>query len=222
MAGVKEGLTTCLLERRWLSEDTFEADLERPPGFRFSPGQGIMLSRDGIEREYSLISGPEEARLSVCIQVVQKGLFSPLLASLPTGSSLSLTGPHGYFTLQPGNRPPVLVATGTGIAPFVSMVHAGARSFTMLHGAAGPRALYYRSIVQPAAAEYVGCLSRETSVEPHPLWEYPGRVTDFLEDRLPAGAFDFYLCGRREMVRDVMRLVDDRFAGSRVFFEIFF
>ena len=44
------------------------------------------------------------------------------------------TGPHGYFTFRDFRLKPVFVATGTGIAPFVSMVRAGAKGFIVLHG----------------------------------------------------------------------------------------
>ncbi len=109
-----------LLARSRLSDDTYQVDLDRPAGFEFAPGQGIRLSRNGLQREYTLVNGPADDRLSLCVQVVQKGPFSPLLARLDIGSKLSFSGPHGYFTFQ-SSQPAVFVATGTGIAPFVSM-----------------------------------------------------------------------------------------------------
>jgi ferredoxin-NADP reductase len=214
--------TTRLLSRSWLSADTLEIDLERPPGFSFVPGQGIRLFRGQLIREYSLICGPDDDQLSLCVQVVQKGPFSPMLAELKIGSSLSFSGPHGYFTFQPGAFPPLFVATGTGVAPFVSMVRAGISGFTFLQGAATQQNLYYRQMFQSAAATYVACVSRNAVGGSRIAWKYNGRVTDYLRDVLPIGAYDFYLCGRREMVRDAVSSVDARFPGSRVFFEIFF
>lgn len=224
MAGVTEVryFTTRLRSRSLLSADTLELDLDRPQGFSFIAGQGIRLSRDGLIREYTPISGPGDDRLALCVQVVRKGPFSPLLAELEIGSNLSFSGPHGYFTFQRGPLPPVFVATGTGIAPFVSMVRAGVSGFTLLHGAGTLQDLHYRRVLQPAAAEYFGCVSREPEGSASPSWIFNGRVTDFLRRRLPAGEFDFYLCGRREMIREAVGIVDERFPGSRIFFEVFF
>lgn len=211
-----------LLSRTWLSNDTFQVEIERPAGFRFDPGQGIRLSLGALQREYTLVSGPDDERLALCIQRLPRGVLSPALAVMNIGSSFSLSGPHGYFTFQGSQAPSLFVATGTGIAPFVSMARAGVRGFTLLHGAATEADLHYRSVVQAAAGLYVGCLSRGATAEPARKWKFSGRVTGYLKDRLSPGVFDFYLCGRREMVRDVVSIVDDRFAGSRVFFEIFF
>jgi benzoate/toluate 1,2-dioxygenase reductase component len=212
---------TRLLSRSWLSNDTFEIELERPPGFRFDPGQGIRVSHSALEREYSMVCGPEDERLALCVQRVPGGALSPALASMEVGSSLAFSGPHGYFTLQSASLHSLFVATGTGIAPFVSMVRAGARGFALLQGAATQADLHYRPIVQAAAGRYVGCLSRESPCQSPAPWMFPGRVTDFLRDRMPPGIFDFYVCGKREMVRDVVSIADERFPDSRVFFEIF-
>jgi benzoate/toluate 1,2-dioxygenase reductase component len=46
-------------------------------------------------------------------------------------------------------------------------------------------------------------------------------VTDWVRTRLAPGSYDFYLCGRREMVRDVTGLVDESYTGSRVYSEVF-
>jgi ferredoxin-NADP reductase len=47
-------------------------------------------------------------------------------------------------------------------------------------------------------------------------------VSEYVKSHLPARAYDFYLCGNENMVRDVTYLVDERFPGSRVYTEIFF
>jgi benzoate/toluate 1,2-dioxygenase reductase subunit len=44
----------------------------------------------------------------------------------------------------------------------------------------------------------------------------------FLEKNLIPGRYDFYLCGRREMIRDVTFLVDEKFPGALVFTETFY
>jgi len=209
-------------ERVQLSSDAVQLDLQRPEGFSFLAGQGIRISIDGLEREYSLVCGPDDGSLSICVKVIEKGALSSLLARLKIGASVSFSGPHGCFTFQSRQHLPVFVATGTGIAPFVAMARAGIRGFTLLHGAPTADRLYYRELTQPVAGKYVGCITRENSIHGIESWKYRGRVSDFLGREFADGVYDFYVCGGREMVRKVLGTVDERFPGSRVFFEIFF
>jgi hypothetical protein len=66
---------------------------------------------------------------------------------------------------------------------------------------------------------YVTCLSAETQLPPG---SFRGRVTGYLKKNLPMEIYDFYLCGRSEMIRDAIALIDDRFKGSLVYTEIFY
>ena len=211
--------TTELLERIWLSENTFEIKLNRPPEFEFEPGQRIRLIHENIERDYSLISAPQDTKLELCIRRIEGGAYTPVLADTRIGERLSFSGPHGYFLFYPSERPAVLVATGTGIAPFCAMVRSGLKDFTLLHGISTPDEKYYTALIRGRAKRYVVCLSTGTQLPPEC---FRGRVTDYLKHELPAGAYDFYLCGRSEMIRDAMTIIDDGFKGSLVYTEIFY
>ena len=200
----------------WLSRKVFSIRMERPPGFEFSPGQSIRLDHDGVERDYSLASGPADPHLTLCVRLVTGGMLSPRLGALSPGNLLRFTGPHGYFLFQGDDRQPVFVATGTGVAPFLSMVRSGVRGFTLLHGVRDVVDLYYRDVVRPLAQRYVPCLSAGTGEGC-----YHGRVTSWAAENLAPGPYDFYLCGNRSMIRDFTLLVDDRFVGSRVCTEVF-
>ncbi len=208
-----------LLKRRWLSKKTFEIFLSLPPAFTFKPGQRISLSLDGYERDYSIVSAPKESELTLCIRKVAGGRLSALLSVADTGTSLSVNGPYGYFTYKPSPRPAVFVATGTGIAPFCSMARSGISGFTILHGVRLPDDLYYASLFQQSAKNYIPCLSEAKKL---PADSFQGNVTQYLEQHLEPNAYDFYLCGGREMVRDVTLLIDERFPGSLVYTELFY
>ena len=214
-------LQSRLISRTWLSRDTFQLDLDRPAGFHFEPGQGIRFRYDEIEREYSLTSSPADDFLSLCVRKIAGGRFSPRLAEAEIGSVLVFSGPHGFFVFRPSDRPAVFVATGTGIAPFVSMVRSGVSDFLLVHGAPAHADLHFRPLMEPAARIYVGCASREQPERSSSPACRAGRVTDYVENDLPEGLYDFYLCGRRDMVRDVVGVVDERFNGSVVYSEIF-
>lgn len=208
-----------LLSRHVLSDTTVELELEMPAALAFKPGQCIRLRHHGIERDYSIVSAPREETLIICVRLVPGGALTEFLRWAEIGTRLEFTAPHGNFIFRSSHRRAVWIATGTGIAPFVSMGRAGARDFILLHGVRRIEDLYYEGFFRQTAREYVPCLSRpvdSTGVS------FGGRVTRYVESTLPPGEYDFYLCGNREMVRDVTFLVDDRFPGSRVFAEIFY
>jgi benzoate/toluate 1,2-dioxygenase reductase subunit len=211
-----------LQETCWLSSNTFELRLARPDGFVFRAGQHVRLQSQGLERDYSLTSGPEEAPLALLIRHVPGGALTPFLASLEPGAEIAFSGPRGHFAFRPSDQPSVFVATGTGIAPFSAMVRSGVRDFLLLHGVREPEDLAYEDLFRSAAGEVVPCLTGCGPGPPQRREAFSGRVTDYLEAKLPRRAYDFYLCGREEMIRDVTLLVDEAFPGSRVYAEIFF
>ena len=208
-----------LLARQKLSEHTFEICLSRPRAFEFTAGQRIRLSLSGLERDYSLVNAPDDTTLRICVRQIKAGRLSSSLAALAIGSRLQISGPEGYFTFKPSNRTPLFVATGTGIAPFAAMARSGVTGFILLHGVRSSGELYYRSLLSTAAQTYVPCLSRNRSGGEGC---FNGRVTAFLERHIDPGSYDIYVCGRREMIRDVTWLIDDHFPESLVYTEMFF
>lgn len=208
-----------LIQRNWLSKRAFEIVLERPADFDFQPGQRIQVFHKDIERDYSLVSAPSDRHLSLCIRNIEGGAMSSFLSSIEIGSKLTFSGPFGYFIYQSVKRKPVFVATGTGIAPFCCMLRSGIGDVTLLHGVRNPEELYYASEIQKSAGLYVACLSEAAN---HHVDYFPGRVSDYLREKLPRDIYDFYLCGGGEMIRDVTLLVDERFAGSYIYTEPFY
>lgn len=213
---------TELLDRRWHTERVFEIELTRPESFQFSPGQRIRFIHDLVDRDYSLISTPTDATLALCVFKVESGLFSPTLASAQKGTIFPFTGPHGYFTYLPSSRPAIFVATGNGIAPFLSILRSGTTGITLLHGVRTSTDLYYQEFLRSTAGLYVPCLSTGPGPKLEPSDSFFGKVTDYLSEQLSPGTYDFYLCGRQEMIRDVTLLVDEKFPGSLVYAETFF
>ncbi len=204
--------TVSVLERRALSEAVFELQLSRPSGFAFTAGQWLRLSYRGTTRSYSMVSGPDEPFLTLCIEHVPGGGLSPALASIDVGTRVGIDGPHGYFTFLESSWRSFFVATGTGIAPFASMARSGVQGFTLLHGSREREQFYYASLFRNHPCTYIPCLSSGEA----PEGGFSGRVTHWLEQHLAPGAYAFYLCGHHEMIREATLLVDERFPGSVV------
>jgi ferredoxin-NADP reductase len=213
--------STELLSRKWLSPKVFEIELRRPERLHFKPGQTLCFIYRSEERYYSFVSSPDDPTIVLCVRYVETGFFSPILASAGIGTSFDFTGPHGYFIFTPSPRAPIFIATGTGVAPFVSMAGAGVKDYTLLHGVSDVPDLYYKNRLAASAKKHVPCLSASTETLAPDAY-FRGRVTEFLMQNLPPAVYDFYLCGRQDMIRDVMHLVDRRFPGSLVYYEVFY
>lgn len=214
--------TTKLLDRRWLSDRVVEIELTRPEHFYFEAGHTIQLFHRGKSRYYAIVSSTSDSRLTLCVNHVKEGYFSPLLSSANIGFCFGLSGPYGYFTVSPSPRHCVFVATDTGVAPFVSMVRSGVKGFTLFHGALRKEELYYSGILRAAAGRYRpvvwGLLENSHKEERC----FHGTMADTIAENLPRGAYDFYLCGCMRMITDVTRLIDAQYPGSYVYTEVFY
>jgi ferredoxin-NADP reductase len=169
-----------------------------------------------------LLSTPNDPTLTLCVFYVPRGSFSPVLADAAIGSRYNVTGPHGYFTFNRSERLPVFIATGTGVAPFVSMGRSGITDFNLLHEVELAQDLYYQNLFRKIASNYYPCLLKPSVADPSPPGTFRGNAADFIRRNLPSATYDFYLCGEREMTREVTLLVDEQFPGSNVFKEVFF
>jgi benzoate/toluate 1,2-dioxygenase reductase subunit len=102
---------------------TFSLEAERPVAFL--PGQYVNLQVPGTKetRSYSFSSAPNQAELSFLIRDVPDGLMSTYMRSKANaGDFLMFSGPYGSFYLRPTIRPILMLAGGTGLAPFLSML----------------------------------------------------------------------------------------------------
>jgi benzoate/toluate 1,2-dioxygenase reductase subunit len=211
-----------LEDRRWLSERIFEVVLSRPSDFVFNAGQRIRVNHADAERDYSLTSAPTEPRLTLCVRLVPDGFFTPFLATVRWGTRLQLSGPHGYFTYRTKGRQAVFIATGTGIAPFVSMARTGVQGFILLHGVSNENELNYAGLWKETALRYVPCVSKQDRSNNPPRGLFTGRVTDVIDGILARTAYDFYLAGNGHMIREMTHRIDESYPGSSIYTEVFY
>ncbi|MFB6141898.1 MAG: FAD-binding oxidoreductase [Halorientalis sp.] len=90
----------------------------------FAPGQYATIRARGTPRAYSIANAPSEAELEFAIRRVPGGrLTSDLFVSVRVGDEVVVRGPNGDMVLNdPSPRDAVFLATGTGVAPFKSMI----------------------------------------------------------------------------------------------------
>lgn len=112
---------------------------DRSPRWAYQAGQYTTLGLDTpagfVPRAYSIAGSPLDGDLEFYIALVEGGALTPTLFAQEVGATFRYLSPKGKFTLAHAARPTVLmVATGTGLAPFVAQV----RSLWKLHQAGIP------------------------------------------------------------------------------------
>lgn len=210
-----------IIKRRWISQKTFEIQISRSATFYLEPGLAIKIIFEGVEAFCAPVSAPDDPTIVLHLQHFKKEPLSNKLALCEMQAPIQFTGPFGYFTFRSSSRPAVFVAFGAGIAPFVSMVRSGVKDFILIHAVSTVADLTYEDLFRKSARKYIPCVSRDAISHVERGDMFSGKVTDYLTKHLLQGTYDFYLSGKGEAIRDVVRLIDDHFAGSHVYTEIF-
>ncbi len=186
-----------------IAEGVYLLGFERD--FEFKAGQviGIGMEKEGPRRLYSICSGEREHEIMILYNVVEEGYLTPRLCDLTEGDEIWVTGPRGEFLYD--SAPALWIASGTGVAPFYSMLRSGQHeNKTLIHGERYlERFYFYNEFSETLGEQYTRCCSAEDDPA-----VFRGRVTAYLQQvaALPSD-FKYYLCGRAEMVvetRDIL------------------
>ena len=118
--------TTTVTAVETLSPTTMRLAVKAPSdGLTFLPGQYVNITIPGGDqtRSYSFSSAPGSDELDFLIKLTPGGLMSTYLSEhAKVGSDITFTGPHGSFFLREAERPALLLAGGTGLAPILSIL----------------------------------------------------------------------------------------------------
>jgi ferredoxin/flavodoxin---NADP+ reductase len=204
------------------SSSIFELRLERG-NIDFTPGDcmSVYFGDNGSYREYSIASGVNDPYLGFIIRNMEHSQTTDYLRRLRTGDRLKVSQPYGWF--RPGKRhgknPFVFIATGTGIAPFLSYLRSdpqnppvqflyGVRRFEDAIG------YDYFSKRCPTTLAVTGEIIGNT---------HHGRITDLLSQLPLTPKTHYYLCGLDVMIEDVSNWLDARgVEPTNIHREIFF
>ena len=193
--------------------------------------EGVVEADKLIRRAYSIASASVERRyVEFYITLITSGGLTPRLFALKHGSKVFL-GPKasGVFTLDrtPPGKTAVLIATGTGLAPYVSMLRTlltneTKRKFVVLHGARYSWDLGYRGELESLARlrpnfTYIPSITRPDQ-DQHFLGRI-GRIQAILEQgalekdagvQLDPEHANVFLCGNPEMIKIVTAMLEAR------------
>jgi benzoate/toluate 1,2-dioxygenase reductase subunit len=192
-----------------LSETTIAFSLDAADGLSFLPGQYANLLVPGTDqrRSYSLSSPPGAETLSFLARNIPRGVMSTYLREKAVpGIPVEFIGPAGSFYLREIKRPLLLLAGGTGLAPFLSMLGKIAETGSpypvhLGYGVTNDADLVGVERLEEFATKIPGftfftCVTAADSAHPR-----KGYVTAHIEpDRLNGGDVDVYLCGPPPMV----------------------
>ena len=208
-------------EVRQLSPSTISLSLQGDAlnKLAFLPGQYVNLKVPGSNqtRAYSFSSLPRNGEVSFLIRNVPGGLMSSFLTSLAKqGDAMSLAGPLGSFYLREIKRPLLLLAGGTGLAPFTAMLEkiaeeGSAHPLHLIYGVTHDADLVEMDKLEAFAARipnftFTACVANADSPYPH-----KGYVTQHIEPKhLNDGEVDIYLCGPPPMVEAVSHFIRER------------
>ena len=218
------------------------AEAQNAGSFAFVPGQFVSLTAEigtkeigakKITRAYSLASAPSVGgnRFELCLNEAPGGLFSSYLFRMKPGDTVEMRPPLGTFTLRQPPRASLFIATGTGIAPFRSILQAqltaSSPRFTLLFGVRFESHLIYRAEFEELARRYPNFRFWPTLSRPEASWSgRTGHVQEHIDDALnglaPDGnsGLDVYLCGLKLMVDDVRtRLKAAGFDRKQIIYE---
>ncbi|HEX2755394.1 MAG TPA: FAD-binding oxidoreductase [Candidatus Limnocylindrales bacterium] len=210
-----------IVEREDLT-DSIARFVVRPDGelARVEPGQyltlGLVIDGRLLQRPYSTATAPgERDALEFLVRRVPGGAFTPHLWKLRAGDRLRIGRPKGMFTRIPGDlRTHLLVATGTGLAPFKAMVEASGREpvrprTVLVHGVSRLAELAWRDRFERLAAanelDYVPTISRPADPANDGWTGRTGRAESVLDAvwttaGLEASGTVAYLCGNPSMI----------------------
>jgi phenol/toluene 2-monooxygenase (NADH) P5/A5 len=208
-------------KRFWLKIDGVE-------NFEFRAGQFITLDLPIGEkrlqrwRSYSISNAPDGTNvLELCIVHLEGGLASGYFFNeVKEGTTLRFKGPDGMFVL-PGKieKDLVFICTGTGVAPFRSMLHdlqkqdKPHKNIHLIFGTRHQEGILYRNDFEELVGKmpvfsYSVALSREETLPQGGLLfdTYKGYVHQVYLEKYAMARFDvqFYLCGWTKMIDEAV------------------
>lgn len=194
----------------------FELSLDEGKSLDFRPGQFVSIlypeNEKVVRRAYSIASPPQEQnQLDLCLKLVPGGKVTTWFWNFQEGKRIQMHGPFGNFVLPVEvERDLVFIATGTGIAPFRSMIrdllHKGfRRNIWLLFGTRYDQSIPYDEEWRLLTSHYPQFHYLPTVSRPSAEWK---GETGYVQTKIaslfpqPDGKL-VYICGLNQMIQAV-------------------
>lgn len=187
-----------------------------PASVPFEAGQyaSFKVSEHGDRRSYSICSSPEKAHgFELMVDNTPNGLGVRYLDSMQLGQTADVLAPMGVFTIadDPTEEQLMLIATGSGVTPFRSMVldllqeKQDQREIWLYWGLRHLEDLFWQDEFQELSEMFPNFHFHPVISQPTPEWPLcRGRVTDCLAVHALPPKAGYYLCGNQAMIKEVM------------------
>ncbi|HIK00920.1 TPA: FAD-dependent oxidoreductase [archaeon] len=196
----------------------FRLDFKKGESFNFLAGQFVMIARkteEGkeVKRAYSFCSPPyEKGYTEYCVKIVSGGAISEWFDKLPLNTEVEIIGPYGKFVVTDFSKDILMIAAGTGIAPFRGMIkqllHDGFnKKIHLLYGFHSEHDYLFRKEIEQLAAMHKNLIVRPTaSIPENPsAWKFDtGRVISIVPKYIKDTNFSTFVCGPPPMVKDTV------------------
>ncbi len=198
----------------------------------YESGQFVRIGlRDGdevIARPYSLVNTPQEDHLEVYFNIVEEGPLSPRLFALAAGDEVLVSDrPSGFLTISevPPTKHLWMIATGTGIGPFLSILKSDAawekfENLVLCYSVSYAEELAYQDLIEQIAERrgeqfrYASIVTRESHDgglgKRVPSVMQDGSLEQFIGFEINADNSHVMMCGSADMITDVSAALVDR------------
>ncbi len=214
-----------------------ELRVTEPEDFSFVPGQyvDIWIPDSDARRSFSMSNVPGDGRIELIIKRYPDGRFSSMLdGEIAEGDELRFTGPYGAFHLRNTDRPILMVAGGSGMAPILSLLRklsseGCARPVRFFYGARTESDLFYVDLIAELGAgladfEFSPVLSDQNNGDGLGI----GRrfVHEAADEFLESGGIgdpELYMCGPPPMIDAMIEVATDKhgIADDQIFHDKF-
>ncbi len=206
-----------------LTDDVLDLEIKTDTPFQFKAGQYISIKvcddqKTPCFRPYSISSSPHQTdTLNLCLKVIPNGRATTWLNTLEPNTHIEFLGPIGNFLFTPSQKTTLFIATGTGIAPFKSMIEdelakGNKQNFHLIFGVRHIKDIFYKEFFETLATKHSNFKFTLTLSQPEGQHEAKtGRVTDFLQtlDIVPENT-SAYICGLKAMITDVTAILEKK------------
>lgn len=224
--------TITLLERTEVADHMITLKTTKPDGFDYVSGQFVQfmmpLEDTTKPRSYSIASIPTDDHLLFLIKILPEGVASDYFRTdTCVGTTLEMSEARGRFVVDAEASSHLFVATGSGMAPMLSMLRTelktnkSSKELILYFGVRHTTDLFWQKELASLAIDHPNFTYHLTLSKPEQAWDgLRGRVTDHITK--DHSAHHSYLCGSAPMVMEVRKLLMTHGAEAKqIHFEIF-
>ncbi len=221
-----------LLEKIVITDNLYIFRFSYPSkNFSFEPGQFVSVKVNNKDKRfYSIASSSSNKKyLEFLITTTPGGVGSKFFENIKIGDIAEFAGPFGHFVYQKSKGNIYFIATGTGLAPLISMIRElllnkkNQNQLTLIYGVRYQDQIAYKDLLKDLKDTYNNFNYIITLSRPSDSWNgHKGYVTDIIRSYKLFKLDDFYICGGKNMVLDTKKILSKKgIQPKNIHFELY-